>query len=154
SRDMIGQVTSTLTFFRSLGASIGVAVLGAIVTNNFTSSAVAGIPAALRPFVNTSKLTNLSNLNAVSNAVNKAAAIKALGPQRFAQLGAQLAHDLNNSFATSATLSFAVGTVMLAIGFAGVLFLREIPLRGRQPAAALTSEIGEIAPEPIPELAL
>jgi EmrB/QacA subfamily drug resistance transporter len=154
SRNMIGQVTSTLTFFRSLGASIGVAVLGAIVTNNFTGKVVAGIPAALRPYVNASKLTNLSNLNAAKNAVNTAAAVKALGPQQFAHLAGQLATNLKDSFATSATLSFVVGTVMLAIGFASVLFLREIPLQGRRPAAAPAGEIGEIAPEPVPELAL
>jgi EmrB/QacA subfamily drug resistance transporter len=154
SRDMIGQVTSTLTFFRSLGASIGVAVLGAIVTNNFTSRVVAGIPSALRPYVNANALTNLSNLNAAGNAVNKAAASKALGAQQVGHLAGQLAANLKDSFAASATLSFVVGTIMLAVGFASVLFLREIPLRGRQPTANPSSEIGEIAPEPVPELAL
>jgi hypothetical protein len=148
SRDMIGQVTSTLTFFRSLGASIGVAVLGAIVTNNFANSAVAGIPTALRPYVNASALTNLSNLSAASNAINTQAAISALGPQKFAQLAAQLGTNLNDSFASSATLAFGIGAIMLAIGFVSVFFLREIPLRGRELAPTVSSEIGEVAPEP------
>ena len=41
SRDLLGQVTSSLTFFRSLGSSIGVAVLGAIVTNAYTTKVAA-----------------------------------------------------------------------------------------------------------------
>jgi EmrB/QacA subfamily drug resistance transporter len=149
SRDMIGQVTSSLTFFRSLGASIGVAVLGAIVTNNYTSKAVAGIPAKLRPYVDASALTNLSNLNAASHAVNFQAAAKALGPQEAHALVTQLGVNLTDAFATSATLAFAVGVFMLLLGLVGAFFLREIPLKGRQPAANLSNEIGDVAPEPI-----
>ncbi len=51
------------------------------------------------------------------------------------------------------TLAFAIGMVMMLLGV-GRLFLREIPLRGRQPAERLTSEIGDVAPEPLFEPAL
>jgi EmrB/QacA subfamily drug resistance transporter len=145
SRDMIGQVTSTLTFFRSLGASIGVAVLGAIVTNDFTGKATAAIPAALKPFVNVSALTSL---NASASPIDTKAAIQALGPQQFAALAAQLQIGVKSAFSTSVTLAFLIGTIMLALGLVGVFFLREIPLRGRQIAANVPSEIGEVAPEP------
>ncbi len=151
SRDMIGQVTSTVTFFRSLGSSIGVAVLGAIVTNDYTNSAISGIPAALRPYVDASKLTDLSNLNAAAHAIDTTAAIKALGPQKFAELATQLGVNLKDAFASSATLAFVVGAVMLTLGLVSVFFLREIPLRGRQLRPNIVDEIGEVAPEPILE---
>src|SRR5207249_5467714 len=49
-RDM-GAGTSTATFFRSLGGSLGVAVLGAIMTNRLSvelAAAFAKLPAAVR----------------------------------------------------------------------------------------------------------
>ncbi|HEU5366945.1 MAG TPA: MDR family MFS transporter [Ktedonobacterales bacterium] len=45
----IGEVTSTLSFFRSMGSTIGLAALGAVMTNSFTSNLQANIPAALKP---------------------------------------------------------------------------------------------------------
>jgi EmrB/QacA subfamily drug resistance transporter len=146
-RNMIGQVTSSVTFFRSLGSSIGVGVIGAIVTNNFAGKVTAGIPAALRPFVDASKLTNQST---ASKAINAPAAVAHLGPQQFQAQALQLATNVKDAFASSVTLAFVIGTAMLLLGLVAALFLREIPLRGRQPAERVGSEIAEATPETVP----
>jgi EmrB/QacA subfamily drug resistance transporter len=151
SRDKIGQVTSSLTFFRSLGGSIGVGVLGAIVTNTFTSKVQSSVPAALKPFVDTSKLSNPGTLK---SAINAPSALQHLGPQQFQLLAAQFATNVKDSFSSSVTLAFTIGMVMMLVGLAVTLFLREIPLRGRQPAANVASEIAESEPEVIPEAVL
>jgi MFS family permease len=151
SRDKLGQVTSSLTFFRSLGGSIGVAVLGAIVTNQLTSKLAATVPAALGPYVNGSKLSNPSTLG---SAINVRAAIQHLGPQQFQALAAQFAANVKGAFSSSITLTFTIGVVMMIAALAVTLFLREIPLRGMQPAQRVASEIAEAEPEIVPEAVL
>ena len=150
SRNLLGQVTSSLTFFRSLGSSIGVAVLGAIVTNSYTTKVAASVPTALKPFVD---VTKLASLNGAAKAINVPAAMAHLGSQAPILL-AQLSANLKAGFVSSVTLSFAVGAVMMVLAFVAVIFLREIPLQGRQPAAQVSDEIAEVAPETIPDFAL
>ncbi len=151
SRDKIGQVTSSLTFFRSLGGSIGVGVLGAIVTNTFSSKVQSSVPAALKPFVDTSKLSNPGTLK---SAINVPGALQHLGPQQFQLLAAQFATNVKDSFSSSVTLAFTIGMVMMLVALAATLFLREIPLRGRQPAEKVASEAAEAEPEVVPEAVL
>src|SRR6185369_2695274 len=94
TRDKIGQVTSSLTFFRSLGSSIGVGVLGAIVTNTFTSKITSSVPAALAPYVDTSKLSNPGTLK---SAIDAPSALQHLGPQQFQLLAGQFATNVKDS---------------------------------------------------------
>ena len=151
SRDMLGQVTSSLTFFRSLGSSIGVAVLGAIVTNDYSARVASGVPAALKPFVNVSKLTNQSTS---SKAVDVHGAIAHLGPQQFGALATQLATSVKDAFSTSVTLTFAIGTGMMLLALVATLFLREIPLVGRTSTSRVEANASETAPEPVVEMML
>ncbi len=150
-RNMIGQVTASVTFFRSLGSSIGVAVMGAIVTNNYASQVAASVPAALRPYVDATKLTNQST---ASKAIHVTSALAHLGPQQFQVLALQLATNVKDAFASSVTLAFTIGAAMLLLGLIVVLFLREIPLQGRQPSESVASELAEVEPEAVPEMLL
>jgi hypothetical protein len=152
---MLGQVTSGITFFRSLGGSIGVAVIGAIVTNDFTGKLATSVPAPLKPYVN---MSALSNLNGSGHAVNVAGAFARLGPEAKLLLG-QLAINVKDSFVSSVTLSFTIGVFMMIAAMVVAFFLREIPLRGRAlPASAAASETGESGDidevEAVPDLVL
>ena len=98
-------------------------------------------------------MTKLASLNGASTAVNQAAAKAQLGQKAQLLIG-QLYASLKTDFVSSVTLAFAVGMVMMILAFVAVLFLREIPLQGRQPAAKISEEIGEAAPETIPDFAL
>ena len=151
SRDMIGQVTSSLTFFRSLGSSIGVAVLGALVTNAYSSKVASTVPAALKPYVDAGKLANQST---ASKAVNVQDAIAHLGPQQFHQLALQLATNVKGAFSSSVTLAFAMGAGMMVLALIAAFFLREIPLTGRASTTRAGSAAGEVAPEPVAEVIL
>ncbi len=150
SQDMLGQVTSGITFFRTLGASIGVAVLGAIVTNVYTSKLAASVPAPLKPYVN---VTALANLNQNGSAINVRAAAAHLGPETEVLLK-QLAVNVKASFVSSITLSFTIGVFMMISALVVAIFLREIPLRTR-PSSGLASladgELSEAAPPAVPE---
>ena len=133
SNQLLGEVTSGITFFRTLGGSIGVAVLGAIVTNVYTSKLAASVPTPLKPYVN---VTNLANLNPNAQAINVAGAAAHLGPQAKVLL-LQLAANVRTSFVSSITLSFTIGMLMMIAGLVVTLFLREIPLRGRELPSSL-----------------
>ncbi|HKD75109.1 MAG TPA: hypothetical protein VKB76_06415, partial [Ktedonobacterales bacterium] len=149
-RELLGQVTSAITFFRTLGGSIGVAVLGAIVTNAYTNKVATSVPTALKPFVDVNKL---ASLNGGSKAINVPAVIAHLGPQG-PRLLAQLATNLKGAFVSSVTLAFAIGVVMMILALVATLFLREIPLQGRQTAGQGSDENAEATPEPVSDFAL
>ncbi|MGO8947712.1 MAG: MDR family MFS transporter [Ktedonobacterales bacterium] len=151
SNDLLGQVTSGITFFRTLGASIGVAVLGAIVTNVYTSKLAASVPAPLKPYVNVTALANLSPNN---HAINVPAALAHLGPETAAALLKQLEVNVKASFVSSITLSFTIGMFMMIAAGLVALFLKEIPLQKRQPVevpAGANGEAAEVAPPTLPE---
>src|SRR3972149_7487357 len=48
SYQVLGVVTSSVTFFRSIGGTIGVAVLGSLLTSRLNSELAANIPADAR----------------------------------------------------------------------------------------------------------
>ena len=158
-KDMLGQVTSGITFFRSLGGSIGVAVIGAIVTNVYTSKLAASVPAPLKPYVNVNQLANLSSNN--GSAINTKAALAHIGPQAVA-LFQQLATNVKESFVSSITLAFTIGMFMMIAAFVASLFLREIPIRSGKSAKTVVEADGESlgaeddstpeSSEPVPDL--
>src|SRR3989440_4738906 len=57
----LGEVTATLTFFRSIGSTIGVAVIGSIMTNEFQNALQSNIPAILKRLVSADRLAQLEN---------------------------------------------------------------------------------------------
>jgi len=133
----LGEVTAGLTFFRSIGSTIGVAVMGTIMTNSFQSALQSNLSPALARVVppslqNPQVLLNPTVLSGLQ--------------QQFARQGAQglaLFHQffetVKVSLATGIDNIFVLGMVVMLLGLFTVLFLREIPLRkshNAQPQAA------------------
>jgi EmrB/QacA subfamily drug resistance transporter len=123
----IGEVTSTLTFFRSIGSTIGLTVLGAVMTNTFTNNLQASIPAPLQPYIPISQLTNVGQSSS-GNGINLQPIIAHFGQQAPALLQ-QLEMAIKTSFSSAITDLFLIGTGMMIVCFVLTLFLREIPLR-------------------------
>ena len=124
----LGEVTATLTFFRSMGSTIGLAALGSVLTNGFTDNLKNNIPAALKPYFDPSKIS----IGQSGSGSSSSAALQ----QKFAHFGPQgviLYHQLENAIKTSLSSAitevFLIGAVMMAVAFVATLFLREIPLR-------------------------
>ena len=57
----LGQVTASLQFFRSIGGTIGVAILGTVMTNRFQDALTANLPTALTQSVPPERLALLKN---------------------------------------------------------------------------------------------
>jgi EmrB/QacA subfamily drug resistance transporter len=139
----LGEVTATLSFFRSMGGTIGLAVLGAVMTNGFTANLTKSMPAALKPIIPVSALTNVG-ASAQGSSTGSGAALQAqfakLGPQGH-MLYLQLMEAVKTSFASAVTSIFVIGAIMMIVAFVTTLFLKEIPLRKRHaPEASAQGE--------------
>jgi EmrB/QacA subfamily drug resistance transporter len=124
--EKIGQVTATLTFFRSMGSTIGLAVFGAVFTNALTANMKANLPAALKSLIPVDKLTNIGQTQGGSGDLK--ATFAHFGPQGMV-LYEQLMHAIKLSFASSIGEVFLMGAAMMTLAFVATLFLKEIPLR-------------------------
>ena len=127
----LGEVTASLTFFRSIGSTMGVAVMGTIMTNEFQNALQSNIPAILKRLVSADRLAQLENpqLLLAPDVVAKIQhSFAALGPQGLI-IFKQLIEAIQKSLSTAITDVFFLGFILMVLGFISVLFLREIPLR-------------------------
>jgi hypothetical protein len=127
----LGQVTASVQFFRSMGSTIGIAILGTVLTNQFQSGLQANLPATLNHTLPPGKLAALQNPQ-VLLAPGVEAKIKqglaAFGPQGQV-LFHQLMQALRVSLAGAITHIFVVTAGLMLLALITTLFLREIPLR-------------------------
>ncbi|HLZ22255.1 MAG TPA: MDR family MFS transporter [Ktedonobacterales bacterium] len=141
---MLGEVTATLSFFRSMGGTVGLAVLGTIMSTTFASNLQASIPAPLKPYIPVSKLTNLnSGFGGGTASLKKILAH--FGPQQAQALMQQLEMAIRSSFSSAVTEVFLIGAVMMLLSFAVTLFLKEIPLRKSNTHRVAGGEAGGVA---------
>ncbi len=127
----LGEVTASLTFFRSIGSTVGVAVMGTIMTNTFQNAMQSNIPALLKRIVPAARLAQLENpqLLLAPDVVAKIQhGFATLGPQGLV-IFRQLIEAIRVSLSTAITNVFFLGFILMVLGFVTVLFLREIPLR-------------------------
>lgn len=118
-REEMGTATSTVTFFRSIGSSLGAAMFGAILLNRLNHHLASSLPAGAHTGVSlTSKnIDNLSNLPP------------------------NLLHTILNAFAQSFGDVFLYAIPFTVIAFIIALFLRDVPLRtSHEPAPESTAE--------------
>src|SRR2546430_12516768 len=127
----LGEVTASLTFFRSIGSTMGVAVMGTIMTNGFQNALQSNIPAMVKRIVPADRLAQLENpqlLLAPDFVAKIQHQFVALGPQGLI-IFRQLIEAIQKSLSTAITNVFFLGFILMVLGFITVLFLREIPLR-------------------------
>ncbi|HEX6122812.1 MAG TPA: MDR family MFS transporter [Ktedonobacterales bacterium] len=125
---LLGEVTATLSFFRSMGSTMGLAILGSIMTGAFTSHLQANMPAALQPYISPSEIAQHIGQPQAGGSSPLQALLDKLGPQG-AALAQQLMAAIKESLAQAITEIFMIGAAMMVIAFVATLFLREIPLR-------------------------
>jgi EmrB/QacA subfamily drug resistance transporter len=127
----LGEVTASLTFFRSIGSTMGVAVMGTIMTNEFQNTLQTNIPALLKRVIPADRLAQLENpqlLRSPDVVAKIQHSFAAFGPQGLT-IFKQLIEAIQKSLSTAITSVFFLGFIIMILGFVAVLFLREIPLR-------------------------
>jgi len=108
----LGVGTSSATFLRSMGASFGVAIFGAIFSNQLASNLKKNLPSsALQQGINPASLQG--------------------NPASLAHLPAAIHTGLINAVSESLHVVFLAAVPILAIAFLLALLMREVPLRTR-----------------------
>ncbi|HEV7529084.1 MAG TPA: MDR family MFS transporter [Solirubrobacteraceae bacterium] len=103
----LGVATSGATLFRSIGGSLGTAVLGAIFANRLSEQLKSALPRG-------------SSVSASSGSVN---------PQQIDRLPAPLRADYLHAFTNSLSSVFLVAAAIAVVAFALTWLIRELPLR-------------------------
>ncbi|WP_396933326.1 MDR family MFS transporter [Mycolicibacterium sp.] len=113
----LGVATSGVTFFRTIGSSFGAAIFGSLFANFLAGR----IPAAL--------------------AASGAPPAAANSPKALHELPADVAAPIVDAYADSLGMVFMWAAPVALLGFVVALFLKEVPLREMDAAAAL--DLGE-----------
>ena len=130
--NLLGVATSSSAFFRSIGGSVGLAVMGSVMNNRFASGMAGGLPATIKAMMPAQALTALSISPQALVSPEAQRQLKTimerLGPQGVA-LYKQLLQVLKQSLGSALSKVFFVGLLVLIVAFIVNLFIREIPLR-------------------------
>jgi EmrB/QacA subfamily drug resistance transporter len=152
----VGVVTASVQFFRSIGSTVGVAILGTVVNNQFQSQLPTqlqnGVKALPPKNIPVDKLlAGFSHVSTQSLASGgggadalKAQLLQAGTPPSAVDTMANLINTaLKNSLFAGIQEAFLIGTILLGLGFVLTIFLKEIPLRkSNRPGGPPTGEGG------------
>ncbi len=150
----IGQATSALVFFRSIGGTIGLAAMGSVMTSAYLPAFKNALSNALNgtPLPSTVKQSVFAQFVQIFNnpqillspdvLAKMQAGAAARGSQGVALLNTAI-ESVKVGLAQGIHNVFVLSLVIMIIGLVSVLFLKEIPLRGGRSRKAETAEAVE-----------
>jgi branched-subunit amino acid transport protein len=134
SRQDMAVATSATQLSRSIGAAVGLAILGTILTQGMATSMARYLPAAVLQKVN------------LSGGASSAGAI--FDPIVLAHLPPAIAVGIRHGLADALHPVFMAGLPIIALAFIATLLIRELPLRTTvHVAAGRTSSPAALEPE-------
>jgi EmrB/QacA subfamily drug resistance transporter len=110
----LGVVSSQIQFWRNIGSTVGVAILGAVLAHEFSQGVAAAIPPQL--------------LGAIPGGGNPQAIF---GPAAVERIPPDVLVLLRGALASSLHEVFVIAAAVAALAMIASLFLQEVPLRGR-----------------------
>jgi len=130
---VMGVATSATQFFRSIGGTLGLAVLGSVMSNRFLDGIRRAVPPDFQGMLgeggaNPQALFNPSALEGLRST------LEGLGPQGGQALEAFLS-TMRASLASAIADAFTLALGAVALAWGVTLFLKEVPLRGREAGA-------------------
>ncbi len=148
--DKLGVATSNLTFFRQIGGSIALAVVGTLFAETFANQIVPqleaqGVPVGLAPQIGAQATSGSSDVTQVG--VDLATQLHQLLPASMQQFIPGIVAGIHQAFSLAVASTFWVGVVAAVVALGVAVVLPELPLRGMAPAgrpAAAGPEPGTI----------
>jgi EmrB/QacA subfamily drug resistance transporter len=134
----IGVATSTVTFFRSMGGTLGTAVFLSVLFNV--------LPGNIRDAFTTASATPEFQAAVRENPAQQALLAQAQGGDALndtsflGKLTEVVSHPFKVGFSDSMTVVFLMAAAVMVIGLITVFFLPEVPLQNRSAAAARADE--------------
>lgn len=150
----MGEVTGALQFFRSIGGTVGVALLGGAMNARFADELGSLVARDAEKFGAASGL--LAKLSAEPSKLLNAGALKMIAAQVPPQARPVLERffdDVSLALTSGITTAFFWAFVLLALGFVAMWFVREVPLTARvqldSPAEIGRELLAEEAVQPV-----
>jgi EmrB/QacA subfamily drug resistance transporter len=134
--EQIGAVTAAVQFFRSIGSTIGVAVMGTMLTNVLATQLQIALPADLTQTIPANDAALLNPQALASPEAAQALQARFAGLPNGDQLFAELMGAMREALAIAMHDVFLTSAFVAAIAVVISLMLREAPLQRRSRAAA------------------
>lgn len=134
----LGVVTASSQLFRSLGSTIGIAVMGTVMSSQmaskmketFSGNGGASASAQLDP-AQAGALQKLMNPELLLDQP-KLAEMQSQLPVELQAIASQMVDSVREVFSYALTSTFMTGAIVMAVAVVLTLFLREIPLRSEK----------------------
>ena len=138
--NLLGVATSSTAFFRSIGGSVGLSILGSVMNNQFATKLISRLPATvegvLPPDMLASLVHNPEALVSPEAQAELQGFLAQMGPQGSA-IFEQILQSLRQALNSALSEVFLIGVFMLIFAFIVNLFIKEIPLRKEHTAVGL-----------------
>ena len=135
---IMGVATSSVQFFRAIGATLGLAILGSVMTNRFASELTSAVSSDVKQALAPGQLSALAHN---PQALVSPEAQEQLQAQ-FSQTGSQgsglfeqLLDALRHALSSALSEVFLITLAVIVVAWLTVIFLKEIALRGRTVAS-------------------
>ncbi|HZR40094.1 MAG TPA: MDR family MFS transporter, partial [Ktedonobacteraceae bacterium] len=138
----IGQATSALTFFRSIGGTIALAAMGSIMNTLYLPAFQNALPSQVKQSIPPQALSYFDNpqiLLSPDILAKARTAFTSTGPQGLTLFN-QILEAVKVGLVQGLHYVFVLSVVILAIGLIALFFLPEIELRGKTRSHPLTAE--------------
>ena len=140
ARQYLGVVSSQIQFWRNIGGTIGVSLLGAVLSHELPTKIQSSIAALNLPPQALAAIPAGGSPQAIFDQANIAATRAGL-PAQLQPLFDQIIAAVRAALASSIHDVFIYATAIVAIAAVASVFLKEVPIRGHSPRER--SEIGE-----------
>ena len=142
-REYLGVATSQIQFWRNVGGTVGVAILGAVVSHQLPQRIQTQVAALNVPPQILAVLPSGGSAQAIFDPV-KIAATRAALPAQAQPLFDQVVVAIRSALALSLHDVFTYAAVVVSVAVVVSLFLKEVPLKAREKPSA--DEVREGAP--------
>jgi EmrB/QacA subfamily drug resistance transporter len=137
-RNFLGVASSQVQFWRQIGGTLGTAVLGSVLSQRLPvhigeQVAALHLPAQAARLVSSGGSSPQTLFDPAQIAASRARATSALGSQG-AAIFDQVLHAVRVALASTLHEVFLYGAAVLIIALVATVFLKDVPLRARQPA--------------------
>jgi len=145
----MGVATSNLTFFRQIGGSIALAIVGTIFGQTFANQLLpsleqSGVPVQAATGIAQQAASGSSALTSVGS-TDLATVLQQTLPAQLQTLIPNIVAGIHQAFSLGVASTFWIGLAAAAVALAVAVFLPELPLRG-----AATARQPQPVPEPRP----
>jgi hypothetical protein len=131
----IGQSTSTLTFFRQIGGTVALALMGSVMSSAYGPAFATALPDPVKQIIPTKILSVFNDPNVLLDSKVQQTVSQQLGAfgAQAQELFGQLMEAVKQGLTQGIHDVFLLSLGLIVIALVAVFFLKEIPLTGRQP---------------------